>query len=387
MIAAILIFASAVAAAEPPDTAAGKSLFERQWVAAPSPSQTGDGLGPFYDARSCSACHAGGRPGLLSNGIGTGLLVRLGRHDGTADPVYGAQLQTKALPGLAPEATVSIGWAVIDGHRIPSLHISDLGYGALAAQTYAAILRAPSLRGAAELESVADDAILAGEAREHLQGLSGHAQVFTDSSGQRIGRWGWKATSVDLTSQIAVALERDMGLSTSGHPDPWGDCTAAETACRDVAARNADRNIEVPDSERTLIVAYVESLPPPAALDQASPGAAVFRRIGCAGCHAPLAARDGTAVNAYSDLLLHDMGPELDDGIAEGGAKSSEWRTAPLWNVAEELAAGGLLHDGRARNIAEAVHWHGGEASRARKMFEALSAADKVAVQKCVFGH
>jgi CxxC motif-containing protein (DUF1111 family) len=98
-------------------------------------------------------------------------------------------------------------------------------------------------------------------------------------------------------------------------------------------------------------------------------------------------ARDGTTVNAFTDLLLHDMGPELDDGIAEGGAKSSEWRTAPLWNVAEELAAGGLLHDGRARSVAEAVHWHGGEASRARKMFEALSAADKVAVEKFVFGH
>jgi len=130
----------------------------------------------------------------------------------------------------------------------------------------------------------------------------------------------------------------------------------------------------------------VGSLPAPARPDDSSSGAAVFRRIGCGGCHGVLDARNGTTVDALTDLLLHDMGPELDDGIAEGGAKSSEWRTAPLWNVAEELAAGGLLHDGRARNVAEAVHWHGGEASRTRKAFEALSAGDQAAIENYLLG-
>jgi len=376
-----LSFASVMAAADPLDVAAGKAVFERQWVSAPSTTHSDEGLGPFYDARSCSACHAGGGAGQLSNTIGTGLLVRLGRHDGTADPVYGAQLQTKSLPGLSPEAAVSIGWTVIDGHRIPSLHISDLGYGALAPQTYAAIRRAPSLRGAAELESVSDDAILAGETREHRQGMSGHAQIFPDLAGRRLGRWGWKATAVDLPSQVALALERDIGLSTSDHPDPWGECTPAESGCREMALRNADARIEVPDAVRDLIVAYVSSLPAPAPLDETSRGAAVFRQIGCDGCHAVLIQPDGRPVNALTDLLLHDMGPELDDGIAEGEAKSSEWRTAPLWNLADELAGGGLLHDGRARSIGEAVHWHGGEASHTRKRFEALSAADQAAIE------
>ena len=388
MIAAILSLSlvSVAAPADRLDLAAGKSLFERQWVSSPSTTHAGEGLGPIYDSRSCSACHAGGGPGVLSNSVGTGLLVRLGRHDGAQDPVYGAQLQTKSLPGLVSEATVSIGWSVIDGHRIPSLHMSDLGYGALSPGTYAAIRRAPSLRGASLLESVSDDAILAGETRAHQQGLSGHAQIFTDTNGRHVGRWGWKATAVDLTSQVALALERDIGLSTSGHPDPWGECTPAESACRDMAVRNADAPIEVPDTVRDLIVAYVGSLPAPARPDDSSSGAAVFRRIGCGGCHGVLDARNGTTVDALTDLLLHDMGPELDDGIAEGGAKSSEWRTAPLWNVAEELAAGGLLHDGRARNVAEAVHWHGGEASRTRKAFEALSAGDQAAIENYLLG-
>jgi CxxC motif-containing protein (DUF1111 family) len=89
---------------------------------------------------------------------------------------------------------------------------------------------------------------------------------------------------------------------------------------------------------------------------------------------------DGRPVAAYTDLLLHDMGPDLNDGIKEGAAEAGEWRTAPLWNVAQSLKIGGLLHDGRARSVAEAIEWHGGEAAAARARFRALSAADKAAL-------
>ncbi len=86
-------------------------------------------------------------------------------------------------------------------------------------------------------------------------------------------------------------------------------------------------------------------------------------------------------MRAFSDLLLHEMGEGLDGGATEPGVAATEWRTAPLWGLSHALAAGaGLLHDGRARGIAEAVQFHGGEASGARRRFGALSARDREAL-------
>jgi CxxC motif-containing protein (DUF1111 family) len=373
MLLALLALLSSAA----PDIAAGKALFEQQWVASSSAHPANEGLGPFYDSRSCSACHVGAGPGPVSSSMGSGLLLRLGNPGGGGDPVYGAQLQTQALPGLKPEAAVTIVWNILDDRRMASLHISDFGYGPLDPHTFMAVRRAPSLRGAARLEAVSDAEILAGVARERREGMEGRAAVL----GVRLGRWGWKAENADLSAQIAVALQNDMGLSSSPHPDPWGECTPAETACRDLAVKNEGARIEVPDSLRAQLLAYVSSLPSPAGPHDRSTGYAVFRRIGCGACHTPLTTPNGKRVNAMTDLLLHDMGPELGDGIAEGVAKPSEWRTAPLWNLSDELAAGGLLHDGRARDIAEAVRWHGGQASKARKRFSALSVAEQTALE------
>jgi len=95
---------------------------------------------------------------------------------------------------------------------------------------------------------------------------------------------------------------------------------------------------------------------------------------------------DGRPVPAYTDLLLHDLGPGLNDGIKEGAAEPGVWRTAPLWDVAGSLKIGGLLHDGRARNVAEAVEWHDGEARAARARFRDLSAQDKAMLVAFVTG-
>jgi CxxC motif-containing protein (DUF1111 family) len=103
-------------------------------------------------------------------------------------------------------------------------------------------------------------------------------------------------------------------------------------------------------------------------------------------CHATLKDVKGRTVNAYTDLLLHDMGPGLDDGIAEGAAKSSEWRTAPLWDIAGNLAQGGLLHDGRARSISEAVQWHDGEGAKARAEFNKLSERERKQIESFLLG-
>ena len=353
------------------DAQMGKALFERNWVAAPSSTKSNDGLGPLYDARSCSSCHANGGPGRIGV-IGAGMAVRIGNERGTGDPLYGTQLQTRALPGLTPEGAPRIEWLPVVALREPHV-LGALNFGALAEDSRVALRRAPSLRGIGLLASIPRSEILsrADPSDRNRDGISGRAGT---------GRFGWKATQPTIAAQDEMALMRDIGLSTTGHPDPWGECTAAESKCRAGPHGAKPGEVEVPDALRDLIVAYLISLPPPKPLNTGSRGRAVFEDIGCAACHADPRGAGGKPVPAYSDLLLHDMGVVLDDGIAEGNAHSSEWRTAPLWDVAEELAKGGLMHDGPARSVEEAIEWHGGEAARARAKFDALPAPDKAAL-------
>src|SRR5262249_24915998 len=113
--------------------------------------------------------------------------------------------------------------------------------------------------------------------------------------------------------------------------------------------------VEIPDILVDEIAAYLKSLREPRTEPLSVRGAFLFATVGCYACHSTLTAADGKPVAAYTDLLLHDMGDALNDGIKEGSANPGEWRTAPLWNTAETLKLGGLLHDGRARTVAEAI--------------------------------
>ena len=372
------------------DAEMGRALFERQWVAAPSSTQSDDGLGPIYDARSCSACHAGGGPGRLvpTPMFGSGIVVRLGNANGAPDPIYGFQLQTKAVPGQLPEAAPQLTWRIENGLRVPSLSLGRLNFGPLALDTHAAIRRAPSLYGVGLLAHVPDSAILAQAAKEKNQdGISGRAAWFTDAHGnRRLGRFGWKAVQPDLVGQVGSALSRDIGLSSSQFPEPWGECSMAEKGCRAGPHGARPGEVEVPDPLRDLIVAYLNALPPQQSHMNSARGQTLFAQIGCASCHANLKTADGKTVMAYSDLLLHDMGPGLDDNIGEGAAKPSEWRTAPLWGLSARLVAGGLLHDGRARSVAEAIDWHDGEAQIVRARFDTLTKEDQAALLSFVEG-
>jgi CxxC motif-containing protein (DUF1111 family) len=380
----LLVLAPAATAAAPLgqakkelDAAAGWALFKRAWVSAPSSQSGGAGLGPLFDARSCNACHAGGGAGQVGeDALGAGMVVRAGRADATADPVYGAQIQTLALPGFEPEAEISFQWEQTGGMRTARIDFAKFHYGPLAPDTHTALRRAPSLFGAGLLEDIPDGEIAA-------QTHGGRPSWITGADGKRkLGRWGWKAATPELTSQIEIAFQRDFGISTSGRPDAFGECTVAEKQCRTAGGNS----VELPDESRDAIATYLRLLRRPAPRNEASPGFRLFRGAGCLDCHAILKDRKGGPVHAYTDMLLHDMGPGLDDGIAEGSARSPEWRTAPLWDVADNLAQGGLLHDGRARNIAEAVQWHGGEATPAHTAFDALSPAERTQIEDFLLG-
>jgi CxxC motif-containing protein (DUF1111 family) len=97
--------------------------------------------------------------------------------------------------------------------------------------------------------------------------------------------------------------------------------------------------------------------------------------------NSPIAALSNKTFYPYSDLLLHDMGPALDDGYTEGSAETYEWRTPPLWGLGLSTSSQGgnyfLMHDGRARSIDQAIILHGGEATTSRNNYQSLSQTEK----------
>jgi CxxC motif-containing protein (DUF1111 family) len=220
---------------------------------------------------------------------------------------------------------------------------------------------------------------------------------------KRLGRFGWKAGASSLKHQIAGALNTDMGVMTSVLPKP--DCGAMQEGCGN------DKGPELGDQYLTDLVKYVSLLGVRAGrnLDDsvALRGETVFGQLGCASCHVtelktsafhPLAELRNQTIHPYTDLLLHDMGPGLADNLGEREATGAEWRTTPLWGLGlSACVTGGVvgpfqkavcaphhdyLHDGRARTIAEAILWHGGEGQKAKDAYVALSAADKTALGK-----
>lgn len=367
------------------DAEIGKRLFERVWVSSPSSTQSNDGLGPLYDAPSCASCHMQ-RPlaELDETTVPPGTIVRLGNANGGGDPVYGRQLQTRAVATHKPEANPDITWTT--GPRTAAITLYGQNYGALSPDTKMALRRAPVLNGVGLLAQIPESEILKNDdpADANGDGIKGRA-AWIDVGGKKVaGRFGWKATEPDLASQISKAFSIDIGMSTNLRPNPWGDCTEAQTQCRKGPHGGNHVTPEIAPAIIDAIVQFLSSQVSRKAV--VIDGEAQFQRAGCAACHASLALADGTPVPAYTDLLLHDLGEGLNDGIKESAAEAGIWRTAPLWNVAKSLEIGGLLHDGRARSIEEAVEWHDGEAAQARAKFRALTPEDRAALAAFVRG-
>jgi CxxC motif-containing protein (DUF1111 family) len=316
-------------------------------------------------------------------------------------PAYGLQLQDRAIAGVPHEGRALIRWVETEGRygdgtpytlRRPEVRFAELAFGPLAGADISLRI-APGVFGTGLLQAIPEAAIRAAADPEDEDGngISGRVQEVTAANGEtRLGRFGWKAGQTDLEHQTASALYFDMGLTTRRFPEE--NCPRPQGACR--AAPNGGQP-EVSDEQVALIANYVTLLAVPARRDAEDPavlhGGRLFGQIGCAACHTPLhrtgAAPDATRANqvihAYTDLLLHDMGAGLADGRGEYRASGREWRTAPLWGIglAETVNGNGFyLHDGRARNLAEAILWHGGEAEAARQRFRTMPAADRAAL-------
>ena len=200
-----------------------------------------------------------------------------------------------------------------------------------------------------------------------------------------IGRFGWKANVATVEQQTAGAFHGDIGITSTLHPEQ--DCTDAQPECR--AAIDGGQP-ELDDAKLERVTFYTRTLAVPARRDVGDPetdaGARLFDELGCSSCHRPelhtgeaeIAATSNQTIRPYTDLLLHDMGEGLADDRPDGEASGSEWRTAPLWGIGLIDDVNGhtrLLHDGRARNVEEAILWHGGEAAAAQARFVQLDAS------------
>ena len=421
----------------PPDAAldflAGQGLFRKIWVAAPASTLGSDGLGPVFNARSCDACHSGAGRGTLPDSTKTaafGLVLHIGVPASFADPaaleaylaqtgadiasprphpVYGAQLQDFAVQGQRAEYRLRISYddvriALSDADavtlRAPTYRINMLGYGPLGESTLVSPRMAPQMFGLGLLEAISPVDILAAAdpTDRNKDGISGRAQILwsRDFAGQMVGRFGHKAGTASLRAQSALAFHTDIGLSTPLFPAGAGDCTLAQADCR--AARDGNsgnpQNTEVGALGLDLVTLYASAISLPARRDIGVPGVLrgkqIFYETGCVACHAPKfvtqtlpddPARSFQLIWPYSDLLLHDMGPDLGDDLPEGVASGREWRTAPLWGIGlQPKGAENYLHDGRARTVLEAILWHGGEAEPARNRVVKMPSADRAAL-------
>jgi CxxC motif-containing protein (DUF1111 family) len=227
-------------------------------------------------------------------------------------------------------------------------------------------------------------------------GISGKVQIVTDMDGQtHIGRFGWKAEMADIRDQAAHAFTGDLGISVPIRDLPHGDCTAAQADCLALATGEQKRlgKSEAPDPILELVTHYSRHLAVPARRKSGSTGVLAGKRLfyasGCVACHTPKFVTAKNAVSKefrfqliwpYSDFLLHDMGEGLADGQVVGGATGREWRTPPLWGIGLTETVSRhtfFLHDGRARNLDEAILWHGGEATKARDNYATLSREDR----------
>ena len=405
----------------------GERVFTNFWMAVNNPviplvwdlSQPGPaggewGLGPMFLATNCAACHLNaGRGRALDNSTSLAVqhVLRIslpgeGPHGSPkSDPHYGTDIQmfdtvTRKDPeARAGEAEVYIDWTAKefsfpDGEtlvlRQPKVRIEKLNFGPLADGVMMSLRNSQAMVGMGYLEAISDKDILQVAQQQKSQGLNGRPNYVRDdiNKKQAMGRFGWKANQPSIRQQIAAAFAADIGVTSSLYP--LTECTPVQHEC--LAAIKAPKPELRPDMWDALTF-WTQALAVPERRDTDKPevqrGEALFTSSGCAMCHVPewrtgkyaaVPSISNQRIRPYTDLLLHDMGPDLADGRPDFKAGGNDWRTPPLWGIGlskQVSASTSFLHDGRARNLLEAVVWHGGEAKASRDKFTALPAEQR----------
>lgn len=384
----------------------GESLFKYHWPIASSSTKVSAGRGPLFNASSCSVCH-------LRNGRShpkLSLVIRLSvpgkseKQGKIAEPHYGDQLNVLATPDIAPEGKVVIRYETLTGQfedgepfqlQKPTYAIKETAYGALHLDTKLSPRVAPFLVGLGLIEAIPEERILALADPEDKDkdGISGRPNYVWDQRSQKtvLGRFGWKANQPSLIQQTAQAFLGDIGITSPLFLKE--NCTAVQRQCQKASSGGMP---ELTLDALEQVVVYLKTLAVPAQRNgqasQVELGRSLFGKAGCGACHTfqfktglvkdfPFLSHQ--VIYLYSDLLLHDMGAGLADQQADFRANGREWRTAPLWGIGLMETVNGhthFLHDGRARNLTEAILWHGGEAEAAKERFRKMPKNERVAL-------
>lgn len=406
----------------------GNALFRKLWVSSPSSTHASDGLGPLFNARACQSCHIKDGRGHPPEGDtdATSMFLRLARAPENdierkalanyvvqtlADPNYGGQLQDLAVPGLSAEGTMVISYfetpvTLADGTiislRKPNYKVENLGFGDLHPSTTLSPRVTPQMIGLGLIEAIhpSDILALADLDDKNGDGISGKPQYQYNPATDmlELGRFGWKAQNATVEGQSAGAFSGDIGISSPLAMSPFGDCTDLQEKCLEFPTGVQPRlgQSEAPDPVLELVTFYSENLAVPQRrnVDDVNVlrGKELFYNSGCIACHTPKFVTSRKAKNKaqkfqliwpYSDFLLHDMGEGLADNQPVGTANGKEWRTPPLWGIGLTETVSGhtfFLHDGRARNLMEAILWHGGEAQQSRDAFASMAKSERSAL-------
>ena len=415
------------------DWRVGRGMFKKVWVSAPASTKASDGLGPLYNARSCMRCHprdGRGHPpeanwpaddsismfmrlSIPPQTLEQKQLIAAHKLYAVPDPTYGSQLQDLAIQGFDAEGKLHITYTektmeLAGGEqvslRVPSYKITHWGYGKPHKDLMISPRIAPQMIGLGLLEAIPQALIVANAdpRDEDENGISGKASLVWSHKQNKVmlGRFGWKAKTPTLFDQGDSAMAGDIGISNPVFPHASGDCTDRQKHCMEAPNGNTirDGDVEIGPKLNNVLIFYARNLAVPKRRNHDDPnileGKTLFNGIGCASCHKPKFKTGNKAPGGkhlanqliwpYTDLLLHDMGKGLSDnrpvGNAQNGALASEWRTAPLWGIGLTKTVSGhtfFLHDGRARNIKEAILWHGGEAKAARDAFALMRKQDR----------
>jgi CxxC motif-containing protein (DUF1111 family) len=389
--------------------ATGNGFFNQAWITAPASNDSRDGLGPLFNARACADCHfkdGRGRPPLVEGEGFVSMLLRLsvpGERDGdpVPEPNYGGQLQPFGVAGVPGEGAPRVLYRPSAGQYAdgepyellePSYLIEEPAHGPLHGELQVSPRVAPAMIGLGLLEAIDELRLLELADPDDLDGdgISGRVNRVQDvaSNSVTIGRFGWKAEQPSVQQQSAGAFLGDIGVTSSLFP--MRECSDTQRECQ---AATSGGEPEISDRLLERVTRYAQLLAVPARLQYTEPavlrGKARFAELGCDGCHVP---SHRTAPDAeleevrdqliwpYTDLLLHDMGEGLSDHRPSAEASGNEWRTPPLWGIGRYPSVNDhdrLLHDGRARGVAEAILWHDGEGAAAREAFVLLSAAER----------
>ncbi|MVX34672.1 MULTISPECIES: di-heme oxidoredictase family protein [Myroides] len=388
----------------------GDLIFEFVFVT--PPNQVNQGLGPIFNNSSCISCHPkDGRAAFpVDLAMRSGFFLRgsvpgVSKNGGPMPiPGFGLQLQNQAVFGTQPEVEFQVNYSTIteefaDGTKVV---LQKPHYSVINAyrQLPNSVLLSPRIGmpvfGLGLLEAIPEQDILANQDIDDADkdGISGKANYVFDAKTQstKLGRFGWKANTASLLEQCAAAFVNDIGITNYLFPNKPGLGQSNGDYTHDVGDYNWRVQRDIKDDVLDAVTFYTQTLAVPASRNHTKEsvrkGAKTFDQIGCAKCHiakhktgySPIKALSYQTIYPYTDMLLHDMGDDLADNRPDFLADGNEWKTRPLWGIGYQYLVNGhteFLHDGRAKNLTEAILWHGGEALDAKNRFKALSKQER----------